>query len=1019
MLAASLRIIQMAIENGPSSLTEEQLDTVGMLEHLLGKAIADRYFDFCRLCTDALDLRVTIPLAAHALRELDSTLRTVLAVPLDAVVHEEPKDIERLDILRQKLKELGYDTEASQRAVTSIRPRISHREQIARICVRLDLGSDSEVARQWMGLSDNVGGAHKRSFHQALDVDEDFRTRYQRPFDLVVRAVAIALRAQYAALMGRVDQLARMAERTQAAKLFAKEIPGAIPLQRYFFQNLKDGGWLHPLALQGLLGEPLGGDDEDAKSLRFREWPAGEYLAEMAASSDSVVRKQVIEAVSKFASSEMPVVHRYGLRILAALPPEESAPFIDRAIKWMDSGGDYPVQQGSEKLLKAWAVSGHEVEALRIASSLLDFRKEGEKLVSHYGSQLYEAQLPNLATTLVKACGLDAVDLFVRLLVKAGIAGGHLKYVHHNSEPITDDEMATYDVFSALLSVVRRSAEILVERSPEDTRSVVGLFRKQSADVFRRLQLHILALNPAVAPDLATHHLLDAHLVEASWCHLEYASLARAWFPSLSANEQASVLRIVDGIPEKYRPKWHERLLKDGDSLPSAEDERRYEAQTYRDATWWWREVLPPERQLALSKIVEEFGDPNAWKERMRQSEESPVLAEEMAGWSIVEIANYLRSWHPLNGSRQSATALASELRVDVGRRPGAYAEHARRFSDVHPVYARHFFDGLQNTVQNKHKITWPDVLALVEGAFRKLDGSAISDGDPIDDDPTWGWACLSGARLLEAGLKLGAEGLGPEHAQQVLYLVQLISQSVGKQPLLEDFEKRYERDPYFAAESTLRGVSIQLCLYFVQWRAADKGSVIGQSPRQALELLPEVRAILDESLSDRALIGRIPRAILGARLRFLIYYGEQWLRSALTRICPEDDAQLRRSAWLSHLAHDRGPDPDLMGTFKQCYADEIALLPTTANSDEYDYRGKRLAEYLVILYLWHGCAADLLEEFWKSASHQLRQHAMWLVGVRVGNKDLDDAGRARARTYWQRRLSAACESLDRDVFRS
>jgi hypothetical protein len=48
-------------------LTPEQQDTLVLLRRLFGKAIADRYTDFCRLAAGAFDLHVARPIAAHAL----------------------------------------------------------------------------------------------------------------------------------------------------------------------------------------------------------------------------------------------------------------------------------------------------------------------------------------------------------------------------------------------------------------------------------------------------------------------------------------------------------------------------------------------------------------------------------------------------------------------------------------------------------------------------------------------------------------------------------------------------------------------------------------------------------------------------------------------------------------------------------------------------------------------------------------------------------------------------------------
>jgi hypothetical protein len=78
-------------------LTREQKDTADTLEHLLGKAIANRYIDFCRLCSGAFALTVSRPLASHALRELDSLLRHVLETPLEAKAAADPTEREKLN----------------------------------------------------------------------------------------------------------------------------------------------------------------------------------------------------------------------------------------------------------------------------------------------------------------------------------------------------------------------------------------------------------------------------------------------------------------------------------------------------------------------------------------------------------------------------------------------------------------------------------------------------------------------------------------------------------------------------------------------------------------------------------------------------------------------------------------------------------------------------------------------------------------------------------------------------------
>jgi hypothetical protein len=163
-------------------LSPEQRNTASLLDRLLGQAIANRYIDFCRLAAGAFELNVPRPLAAHALRELESTLRDVLAVPLDAK-KDQPANKKLLKDARKRLRELNLDDGTLDRAMKALKPQLSHKMQIRRIVARLGLDPAGDIAHQWISLTDSFGRAHERSFHQSLAIDDEFRSRYQHPFE--------------------------------------------------------------------------------------------------------------------------------------------------------------------------------------------------------------------------------------------------------------------------------------------------------------------------------------------------------------------------------------------------------------------------------------------------------------------------------------------------------------------------------------------------------------------------------------------------------------------------------------------------------------------------------------------------------------------------------------------------------------------------------------------------------------------------------------------------------------------
>ena len=330
----SMRLENAEPDNAePFGLTEEQADTDRLLRRLLGTALADRYADFCRLSGGRLPLTVSRPLAGHAMRELDSWIRHVLAVPMDARAVDDHAQMLCRRKARRMLKKMGFDDGAVQRAGDGLKPKFSHKTQIERITGRLGLAADSDVAKLWIELNDTYGRVHERSFHERLEVDDAFRAQYSRRFDTVIRTLALQLQDRYAALMRRAKEIAGMPP-AEGIKLFVSEIPGAIQLRLYFYENLASDAWLPFLEEEGLLQEPLP-DVQISGVLPLWAWPVGRYLIRMAASDNAATRKIVGRALRALKSSTHPDVQRLGLEIIAALPADEAATLADLVDGWL------------------------------------------------------------------------------------------------------------------------------------------------------------------------------------------------------------------------------------------------------------------------------------------------------------------------------------------------------------------------------------------------------------------------------------------------------------------------------------------------------------------------------------------------------------------------------------------------------------------------------------------------------------------------------------------------------------
>jgi hypothetical protein len=432
---------------------------------------------------------------------------------------------------------------------------------------------------------------------------------------------------------------------------------------------------------------------------------------------------------------------------------------------------------------------------------------------------------------------------------------------------------------------------------------------------------------------------------------------------------------------------------------------------------------LPSDRREAVERIVAEHGDPDAWRHRFFEPEESPLEASDFSSRPIPDVIAFLKTWRPENEGlqRQTITALGQELRTAVGNNPNFYAAAADQFVGIKPIYVRHFMEGLHNAAGQLQHAEWGNVLKLIDDTLSRddkaIDPAAHSEGD----DKNWGWARMSAAELLTAGLLHGPKGIPFEYVARVQEIVLKLVRQAPRHEEIADFNVSFRRSPYFTAQRTLRGRAVELCVLFVRWLSFDQVGAIASEPKAALETLSEIRVALDEQLQDRTPDGWVPRAIIGRWLRLLCYFGERWLKQAVPALFPAEDDELRHSAWWSHLGHDNSPLVELMTELSTSYVETIERLSLEeSDADVRELLQERLAQYIMLLHLWGKLPDDLLELFCKHAPDSLRRFAMWFVGEEVarppsqGRKGM----KTRGMKYWEWRLSCALRSDRPDDYR-
>ncbi len=1002
----------------PLGLSEEQADTDRLLRQLLGTAIADRYVDFCRLSSGRLPLIVSRPLAGHALRELDSLIRSVLAVPMDARAEDDDQQEEARQDAQRILKDMGFDDEAIKRAGDALKPRFSHRTQIERIVTRLGLAPDGDIAKLWIELNKAYGRVHERSFHERLEADDTFRAEYARGFDTVIRAVALQLQDRYAALMRRAKEIAGM-KPAEGIKRFIREIPGAIQLQLYFYDNLSEA-WLPYLEAEGLLGEPLP-DAQISNVLRLWGWPVGRYLVRMASSKDAGTRKIVERTLRSLKSSTHPDVQRLGLDIIAALPAGEAAALADVVEGWL-SPEAAPLFASPHTIIVTLARAGYVEEALRVTAAVFQvFQRDGEA-ASFFEPTMYEHYLLIAVKELAKAGPLVGLPAFCDLLLRASRMDrrlGAVKEEDYSYYMVGSLVPSPTDGGGELATIIRSIvtfADAAVEAEPSAVRRVLDILSNYRPRIFRRIALHTLAKAPAEAPDLADRFLTDTTLIDAEWCRQEYGELARAWLPHLPADRQQHIFAFIDSIPEEFLEAWHAGFERHEKRKPGPEDERMFRETSIRDLVWEWRDILPPERRAAVDRTVAEFGDRDAWKSRHFAYEEPSLSRASMQEQPLEDTVAHLASWQP-NPETQGRTTpgLAFELRESVIASPQLFSAGAAKFAGLPPVFIRHLLDGLRQPTANGVKIEWSSCFELLESVLKRTEPGQDTLSPVPGDDADWSWTLQSGIEWLAAALRRGADGIPFVYAERIQALVLALYRRVKELPASHEGQRQDRKRPYLDAVQKTGGAAVDLCVLLVFWLSKNPDTAVGRAPREALAHSPDILSILESELQDRTPSGWIPRAVLGRYLTWLFYFGEDWLRGQVAALFPASESDLATAAWLGHLLDDRWPVGELMDLLHPYYALHIKSLGRGDAAPGFEEGSNRLTEYLMILYLLNKLPDELLRQFWETAPVSARRHAMWFMGRHMlPTNDL----RSRAMAYWEERLHTAIRASDPEPFR-
>jgi hypothetical protein len=784
--------------------------------------------------------------------------------------------------------------------------------------------------------------------------------------------------------------------------------PGAY---RYFFAGLRNPEWIEPLRKLKYFDNP--------------DWPATLYLARMAPEKPDLVA----EVVAAIPETENERVRETLVDIALQLPADLAAPIAKRAAKWPRTPGwPFALSSRLAKLAAHLAERGQPDKAFALAGSVFQIRKsrgetgpdanEPEIDLWEYGEALKIA-LPALLTADAPGTIAFLASSLESALFSVGLISKDEHRIDMSSLRATDlgatDDLSIFDVPHLLARKLIETALDALRSGQVNDRALIDTIERRPWALYRAISLHVLAHVAPLAFPIARDRMLDQDLLDEAPSE-QYSQLLRARFGELDTSDRQTILRRVMDGPNI--PAAQARYKQASGSLPAEEIVERFRKTWIRDRLLLVSEYLSSEQQGALRELVASVGEPEPEPDgkAFLQRRSTPKTDEEFARMSPSEIAEFARSWVPADGG-PVPLALAGQLHAAAMAKPSEFAESARAFIGLRPVYVHHLIWGLEDAARQGKGFDWHPVLSLCLWMLQQPRGSepeipSFFRGDEV----SWESARQATARLIRVGIDKST--FPDDTMRDVWAIIETLAQDPS--PSTRDEERLATHfEPVGLSLNSIRGQAIHAAVLYarLQRQALKKDR---PARTNSFDDMPEVRVLLDRHLDVAIDSSLAIRSVYGQYFALLTYLDPDWARDSAPKIFPREE-NLRpfwRSAWSSYIQYTAAYD-NVFRILRPLYA--LAVERVGDGTSESHSMAERLGAHLVTYY-WRGLIGlesnDLLARFMDAAAPDVRTATLDYVGRSLMNtKDAVDAAVLdRLKALWETRLDSFTRHADSDA---
>ena len=555
----------------------------------------------------------------------------------------------------------------------------------------------------------------------------------------------------------------------------------ARPAQRaQFFQRLQHPAWVEPLRVGGFFEQPPDANQVDGR-WSWDLWPEGDYLVRMTDSVPEDVERALLTVpptssnpmvwlkVAK-AAQQLPRPGGARLSKLLATPVKEG---LFRRI-YADEVGELALQLAEQKQIVAFPLTRALLYVTKDPERQRSYLRGTTGAVAEVGA-LTPYSLGRLLPRLIPA--LEQIDVKQTLECFSHLLAAALSIEFGSDQDFNDKSLRWAKNLEATDPREEDNRELLAvmiagvatrwaARDSVAAAEVVSILRKQPWQVFRRIEMYVVAqVGPLLQEDL-DRAVGDESAIAEDYPVPEYRLIIERQFSHASASAQARHVAAIENGPGTVEDLSEELAHLDGSPF-TRDDAERHIIRWQRKRLRRFDGHLPESLKVFRDKIDSDARVPPATPDEIELEDAggsgrvfswvgpgSPIPATELASRSPAELVEIFRTFRPAPERWDSPTpaGLARAVEEAVAGNPALGEQLLERMRASWPdaTYVRAVLQALGQAVDAGKSVSWPTILPVLQWVAEQVRGGEQSHANLIDyADANWDEAKRAAARLI------------------------------------------------------------------------------------------------------------------------------------------------------------------------------------------------------------------------------------------------------------------------------